>query len=173
MRRIGDGAETKRHVPNGNGGPVGGHRRDTPLVRASRQAGFVAAELAAGIGLLVLPVAILVISLPIWSEVQSMGRVAAQQAARAAVVADRDETAAAAATQAARVVVANHGRQLSQPVALSGSLEPVAGAGGQQHITATVTVELPLVGLPFLADLTAVDWEVSHTQPVDLYRSYP
>lgn len=134
--------------------------------------GYVAAELAAALGLLLLPVAVVVVSLPVWSEVQAMGRVAAQQAARAAVMAPDDDGARAAATAAATTVVTNHGRSLAAPVRLSGSLRPAAG-GAQALVTATVTVELPVVGLPLLGDLTAVDWEVSHTQPVDLYRSRP
>lgn len=133
--------------------------------------GFVATELTAGLGLLVLPVAILVVTLPVWSEVQAAGRAAAQQAARAAVLAPDDARARRDAAAAAASVLANHGRDLAGPVRLDGSVGP--GAAPQALVTATVTVRLPLVGLPMLGELASVDWDVSHSQPVDVYRSYP
>jgi hypothetical protein len=40
----------------------------------SREGGYVAAELALGIGLLVFPVALLVLTLPTWSERQTTAR---------------------------------------------------------------------------------------------------
>lgn len=145
------------------------------MSRLRDEAGMVAAELAAGLGLLVLPIALLVVSLPVWSEVGSMARVAAQQAARAAVLADSDAEAAAAAQAAAAQVAANHGRALAAPVSLAGTLRADPGdaaAAPQQLITATVTVELPLVALPFIGDVLPVGWQTSHSQPVDVYRSF-
>lgn len=140
----------------------------------TREHGYVATELVAALGLLLLPVVLVVVSVPVWSEVQSMGRVAAQQAARAAVLAPDDAAARAAATTAAGIVAANHGRSLAGPVRLEATVDRSAGTlGTQQLVTATVPVELPAVPLPLLADLTAVTWEVSHTQPVDPYRSVP
>jgi hypothetical protein len=51
--------------------------------RATRQdAGYVAAELALGVGLLVFPVAMLVLTLPTWSERQASARAIAREMAR-------------------------------------------------------------------------------------------
>lgn len=131
-------------------------------------AGFAALEFALGLGALVLPVALLVVSVPVWSETQTTARVAAQQAARAAALAPDHAAAVHAATEAAAAVVANHGRDLRAPVRVT--TEPGAP---QPQVRATVTVPMPAVALPLLADLTAIDWSVSSTQPIDLYRSVP
>lgn len=130
--------------------------------------GFAALEFALGLAVLLLPVALVVVSLPVWAETQSMGRVAAQQAARAAALAPDAATATGAATAAAATVVANHGRSLRGPVQVV-----VESGAPQPQVRATVTVDLPALNLPLLRRVTSVDWRVSATQPLDLYRSLP
>lgn len=143
-----------------------------PVRAGRRQLGFALPEFVAGLGLLVLPVTMLVAMLPVWLEVQSMGHLAAQQAARAAVLAPSDGDAVGAATRAARTVAANHGRRLVGPVRLHGTVEQRPG-GPQVLVTATVTVRMPALAVPGLGAVAAFDWGVSSTQPVDVYRSVP
>lgn len=138
------------------------------------QAGFTVAEFAAGVGFLVLPVSLLVMSLPGWIETQEAARVAAQQAARAVVTAPDHATGIARGTAVADEVLANRGVAMAGPVAVDGVVAPPAAAGQPQSlVTVTVTVRMPALSLPLVGDWAAWDHAVSHTQPVDVYRSYP
>lgn len=136
-----------------------------------RQEGFAAVELVAGIGFLVFPIAVLVISLPIWAETQTSARSVAQEAARAFALAGDDATGRARAVALADRIAENLDIELSAPLDLFGTVE--APPGRPSEVSATVTVRLPLIPLPFFADLTAVDWSVEHREPVDAYRSRP
>jgi len=59
--------------------------------------GSIPIEFALGIGVLMLPVAVLVLIFPNWAERQSMARVAAQESAREAAIAPDWDSGAAAA----------------------------------------------------------------------------
>lgn len=138
-----------------------------PASDAAAEAGAAVPELVAGVALLLVPVAVLMAMLPVWSQVQAMGRVAARQAARAAVLEATADLARGAAQQAAASVAADHGRALAAPV----RVEDVSGRDGQRLVTATVVVTLPALSVPLVGDLGAVEWSTSSTQAVDLYRS--
>lgn len=135
----------------------------------NREGGFAAVEFVAGLALLVLPMAVLVVSLPVWAETQSSARVVAREAARVLVGADDDAQGRAAATAMAGRVADNLGVELVGVPHFEGSVE--GPPGRESEVSATVTVRLPLLALPLLADLTAVDWTVEHREPVDAYRS--
>lgn len=136
--------------------------------RHSDDGGSVAVELAMGVGVLLLPVAVLVLLLPTWVERQSMARLAAQEAARAVVLADSDASARTAAEEAARTIAANHGLgQDLRTVEVSGGLV----RGGT--VTATVRVRVPLTALPFAGDVGGFTVTARHREPVDRYRSFP
>lgn len=134
-------------------------------------AGFAAVELVAGVALLVLPVALLVLSVPVWAETQTSARTIAREAARVLALADDDATGRAAALAMAARIADNLGVELVAPPTLEGTVDAPPGRAGT--VTARVTVRLPLLGLPLLADLTEVDWTVAHDEPVDAYRSRP
>jgi len=70
--------------------------------------GFVAIEWVAAVGLLLLPVVVLVATLPVWAERRHAASVAAREAARE-VVREWPEIDPAQATLVAREVVAAHG----------------------------------------------------------------
>lgn len=135
----------------------------------NREGGFAAVEFVAGLALLVLPMAVLVVSLPVWAETQSSARAVAREAARVLVGADDDAQGHAAATAMAGRVADNLGVELVGVPHFEGSVE--GPPGRESEVSATVTVRLPLLALPLLADLTAVDWTVEHREPVDAYRS--
>lgn len=137
----------------------------------SDERGFAAVEFVAGVALLVLPVAILVLSLPVWAETQTSVRSVARESARVLALAGDDATGRAEATAMASRIAGNLDVELVGPPEFLGS---VAGPPGRQAtVTVRVTVRLPLIGLPLLADLTAVDWTIEHDEPVDAYRSRP
>ena len=126
--------------------------------------GFVAIEYALALGLILVPVALLVITLPSWPERQTVARVAAEEGARTAVL-----TGDLAAGEAvARQAVANQGLDPADvDITWSGS----QARGGQ--LTAAVTVRMPVLRLPAIVTVGAWDWTARHTEPVDLYRSAP
>lgn len=139
--------------------------------RRHGEEGLVAAEYAAGVGFLLLPVSILVLSLPGWIGAVEAGRVAAQQAARAVVTAPDHAAGVAEARLLVAETLANRGVGQVGEVAFAGSLRHPGGDGPQELVTATVTVRVPAVHLPLLGSWAAFDRAVAHTQPVDRYRS--
>lgn len=141
--------------------------------RWSGQGGFTVAEFAAGVGLLVLPVTLLVTSLPTWIETREAARVAAQQAARAVVTAPDRATGVAAGSALASEVLANRDVVMRGPVAVDGVVGPPVTGAAPSLVTVTVTVEMPALTVPFVGAWAAFDHAVSHTQPVDRYRSFP
>ncbi|HSH60064.1 MAG TPA: hypothetical protein VK988_10565 [Acidimicrobiales bacterium] len=132
------------------------------------QRGTVAVELSLALGLFLVPLALLVITIPTWPERQTVARAAAIEAARSAVLADSlDEgmgNGNAAVAQAAR----NYGLDPDQfRVAWGG------GFGRGQSMTARVTVRMPALVVPGLTAVEAWSWTASHTERVDDYRSLP
>jgi hypothetical protein len=134
------------------------------------QRGFVATELAIGIGLLVLPVACLVLTLPTWSERQTTARAIAREVGRATAVAGRcDRVAAEALT---REMAGNLGLdQRDVAVALDCASGARLARGGT--VTARVTVRVPAVAIPGVGGFGAWSWTAAHTETVDPYGSFP
>jgi hypothetical protein len=132
--------------------------------------GFVATELAIGIGLLVLPVACLVLTLPTWSERQTTARAIAREVGRSTAIAGRCDRAGAEALS--REMAGNLGLDAG---AVAVSLDCIPGArlprGGA--VTARVTVRVPAVAIPGIGSVGAWSWTAAHTETVDPYRSFP
>jgi len=74
----------------------------------SRERGFVAVEWVAAIGFLLLPIVMLVATMPVWAERKHAATVAAREAARV-LVRDWPAADASRATGVAREVAADHG----------------------------------------------------------------
>lgn len=126
-------------------------------------------ELALTTVLILFPTAILVVSLPTWVERQSLARLAAQEAARAVVLADT----ASAGTTAGQAIVAqmavNHDVDPDDlAVTFTGALE----RGGS--VTATVTIRVPALAVPLLTDGPGPGFTLTsdHTEAVDTYRAF-
>jgi len=133
-----------------------------------REGGFVAAELVLGIGLLLFPVAMLVLTLPTWSERQAAGRAIAREVGRTATISGSCDE------RRAEIVAGTMSRNLglrADDVAVD--LECTPGRlprGGE--LTVNVTVRLPAVSIPGITDVGEWHWTVKHTQPIDPYRSF-
>lgn len=127
--------------------------------------GFVALEFAAGVALLVVPVLLLVASLPAWSEREHAATVAAREAARYA--AQRwpaiDEPGAVGV---ASIAAANLGVPASD---LDVSVVADEARGGQ--VRATVTIVMPALTVPGIGSRGAWRWTTSYTLRIDDYRS--
>lgn len=130
--------------------------------------GQVPIEFALAVGLLIFPVTILVVSLPVWIERQSAARVAAQEAARQVVLADTWTDGTNNGAVVAQRVAANHGIPPGDvSVGFRGELER------GEEVAAVVTVRMPALVLPGIGSVGEWSWTVSHTEEVDLYRSFP
>jgi hypothetical protein len=135
---------------------------------AEPEQGSVAVELSLGIGLLVLPMALLVLLLPTWLERQSMARVAAQEAARSVAVAADPQQASAIASEVVTRIAVNHGLPADAiTVRISG------GLGRGQVVTATVTVDMPATSFPGLTEVGGFSYTTAHREVIDPYRSLP
>jgi hypothetical protein len=134
-----------------------------------REDGYVATELALGIGLLVFPVAMLVLTLPTWSERQSAARSIAREVARTVAVDGTCNGAAAqqvGASMAANIGLRNSGVDIALDC-VDGQRLPRGG-----EVTARVTVGMPAVDIPGIAEVGAWSWTAHHSEPVDQYRSF-
>jgi hypothetical protein len=138
--------------------------------RDDRDAGFAATELVVGVGVLLLPVALLVLALPTWSERQTTARAIAREVARAAVASGHCDQGAAAA------LAASMARNLGAP-ADSVSVDVRCGTDGVlapgADVEAAVTVRMPAVHLVGIGDIAAWSWTARHRQPADFYVGAP
>jgi hypothetical protein len=132
--------------------------------------GFIATELALGLGLLVFPVALLVLTLPGWSERQATARVIAREVARRSA---RDGVCEDSVARALGVTMA---RNLGVP-ADEFDVEVVCPGGGvlspDADVEARVTVRMPAVEIPGIGAVGAWSWTARHREPVDPYGGSP
>lgn len=144
------------------------------IVRSPRsprdERGFVAAEFALGLGVLLVPMTLVVLTLPSWSERQAVARAIAREVARAVARDGVCKTGVAAGLT--ELMAANLGVPRAD---LDVSLDCLAGAqlppGGELRVT--VSVYMPGVTIPGLGALGEWRWTAEHRQPVDAYGSAP
>ena len=118
-----------------------------------------------GTTLIVMPVMVLVLTLPTWEQRAVDAQDAARTAARALVTADDWDDGISAADEAVSQLVAGDGLPPSDlTVTYSGSLNP----GGT--VSAAVTVVIPAGNIPGLGFVGALHYTASSTEHVDSYR---
>lgn len=132
-----------------------------------RERGFVSVELVLGLALLVLPVALIVLTVPTWLARQSLARLAAQQAARTAVVTLSPDQG----VEAARGVVADAGVDARRDLTVAYRAGSTFARGGV--VTVDVSVTTPAVTIPFVGSAGSFGLTASFSEPVDAYRSGP
>ncbi|HYT24928.1 MAG TPA: hypothetical protein VEP73_00380 [Actinomycetota bacterium] len=147
----------------------------TPATRArtrrrrrarSGGAGYAAVEFVLGICLVVLPVALLVLSLPIWSERQSMAQRAAEESARQVVLAPSWQDGVVEGRRVVAEVARNYGLPAGAlRVRFDGALQRGA------TVTSRVTVPMPALAIPLVGRAAAWHWTAVHVEHVDSYRS--
>jgi hypothetical protein len=135
----------------------------------ARERGYVAGELALGIGLLLFPVALLVLTLPTWSERQTTARSIAREVARIVAVAGVCDRTRASVT----------GEEMARNLGLSVGdidvqLDCATGARlpRGRNVRASVTVAVPAVEFPGIGSVGAWSWTAHHSEPIDQYRSF-
>jgi hypothetical protein len=130
--------------------------------------GFVATELALGIGLLLVPVALVVLTIPSWSERQTTGRAIAREVGRA--VAREGWCDTALANDLAGSMASNLALERSEV-----DVELDCGAGDElvtgSELAVSVTVRMPAVHLPAVGTVGEWSWTARNHQPVDRYGS--
>ena len=132
------------------------------------ESGFVATELVLALGLLVLPVALLVLTLPGWSERQVTARVISREVARRTAREGVSDVAGArelTATMAANLDVPPG--DLSIDVSSVDGVVLTPGA----DVEAQVTVWMPAVELPGVGAVGSLSWTARHREPVDRYAA--
>ena len=133
----------------------------------SREHGFVTLELVLGLTLLVLPVVLIVLMLPTWIARQNLARLAAQQGARAAVVSISADRGAAAAMAA----VTDAGLDPRRDMTLH--FEPGSTFAPGGLVTLDVTIQTPVLAIPFLGKAGSFGLTARFSERVDQYRSAP
>jgi hypothetical protein len=132
--------------------------------------GFVATELVAGIALLLVPVACVVLTLPTWSERTTTARAIARQVARLVAASGVCDTDAAAGLTA--VMSRNLGLEDGDAMVVLDCRSGVPLAPGTE-LEAAVTVRMPGVALPAVGTVGEWHWTTAHREPVDRYASDP
>ena len=147
---------------------TGGRRARTRRLVADERGGFAPVELVMTAGFWLIPLTLLVASLPTWVERQSLGRAAAAEAARVVVLAPD----AATGTRRAQELVAELARNHRVP---AGDLQVVVhgdlARGGE--VSATTTVAVPALSIPLLSVHSApFTLRSTHVERVDDFRSF-
>ena len=149
---------------------------------AAKENGFAAVEWAIGIGLIVLPLVIGVMSIAPVLDRLSTARTIAQEAARTMVLADDWATGEDAAVGLARRIAGNYGVADGEwcagppvdgcvSVEITGTTPGVLGRGEEVYVT--VRVPSAAITVPFLGEFAAITLTGTHTERVDDYRSFP
>lgn len=138
--------------------------------------GHAAVEFALAAGVLLLPVALVVLSFGPWLESRVVARAAAAEAARAAVV----QLDHVAGVEMARFVVDTHGVD-TESVRLGWCGSPPTRLGSPAGacpmlrgalVEARVELWVPVLVTPW-GEIGGIWAGSSHSEPVDLYRSLP
>jgi hypothetical protein len=132
------------------------------------ESGFVATEFAFGVAVLVLPVALLVLTFPRWSERQVTARVVAREVARRAA---RDGLCDAGAARAVAATMARNLGVAPRDVGVELACADGAGLAPGSDVEARVTIAMPAVQVPGVGAVGAWTWTARHREPVDRYVS--
>jgi hypothetical protein len=143
-------------------------------LRRDEVGAYAVVEMLLGVGLLLFPTIIVLAQVPGMLERNGAANLAAQEAARAMVLADDEVSGQEAGVEIARSIAANHGLD-SDAVSVEFVLDPPVGEltrGGT--VTARVEIGFPIVTVPLVGPL----WESftitrEHTERVDDFRSFP
>jgi hypothetical protein len=139
--------------------------------RGAGERGYVAAEFTLGVCVIILPVTLIVLALPIWSERQAMAQRAANESAREMVLADSWAAGLAAADQVVTEVAGNYG--ISRNDVRGPDLSAGGGLAAGQTVVSQVTVRMPVMVIPLVGRVGSWSWTAVHAERVDDYRSFP
>lgn len=124
-------------------------------------------ELTLGLCVLVLPLVMLVSTLPTWLERESVTRAIAREAARSYVLASDPAAGVQAAGTIAERIAANHGL-----ASQSFRLNIVGDLNWGSQVTVTVRTLVPLLWVPGIGHVGGFTISAHHREVVDPYRSF-
>lgn len=137
------------------------------------QRGSISIEAVFAIGFLLIPAAALMAQMPGWIGTTQAAQAAAFEAARQVVLADTMEEGSSAASIVAADVLANHGVDASDLLAVDVATHPPGGLERGQEVTVTVTVRGQPILVPGLGEVgNPFDAVGAATERVDDYRSF-
>lgn len=140
--------------------------RSPTYIRPGRDGGAAAVELPLAVGLLLLPISMVVMLVPQWPERQTVATAAAKDAAT--IYANAVDSGSGAEQAAASVAQAAENYGLA-PGVLTLRL---AGAWCRAcTVTATVTVDIPAIDVPFAGTIGSFTWTATSSARIDDYRS--
>jgi hypothetical protein len=131
---------------------------------ARHETGFVAIEWVAAVAVLLLPVVLLVATLPVWAERKHAAAVAAREAASAAVL--RAQVDPRAAHLVVREVAANYGIDARD---VRVTVRPGAARGA--YVTVDVHIRMPAIAVGGLLRAGAWTYTATQHRRLDDYRS--
>ena len=138
-----------------------------PGRRRGEQGSATALTLMLGVSILVLPVMVLVLTLPAWEQRAVDAQDAARSASRALVTAQSWQSGVSEAVSVVSEIIAGDGVPASDvSVVCSGSL--VAGSA----VSVSVTVVVPAGNVPGLGAVGSWHYTATSTQHVDSYGSF-
>ena len=133
------------------------------MTATGRDTGATVIELPLAVGLLLIPVAIVVMVLPQWPESKTVASSAAQEAATLYATASDPGTGLALANAAITRHETNYVRDLT--LNLSG-----AWCRGCT-VTATVTIDVPAIDVPFVGSTGTFTYTATSSSRIEDYRS--
>jgi len=146
---------------------VAGEPRTVETSRRDERGAASALTLMLGVGLIVLPVMVLVLTLPAWEQRAVDAQDVARTAARALAVSSNWQQGEVSANQAIAEIEAGDGLPPSDvSVSYAGSLDPGSA------ITVSVSVAIPAGNLPGLGFVGTLHYSATSTEHVDSYGSY-
>ncbi len=127
--------------------------------------GAAAVELPLAVGLLLLPISMIVMLVPQWPERQTIATAAAKDAATIYANAADPETGVQLAQKSVAQAATNYGLPSDAlTLALDGEWCRAC------TVTASVTVNIPAIDLPFAGTVGAVAWTATSSARIDDYR---
>lgn len=133
------------------------------MIARRRDRGAIAVELPLAVGVLLLPVAALVMTLPRWPEAKTIAITIAQEAATLYADAPNRESAAAAAQAAVDTAATNYGLAITAAI-------PDTWCRGCLA-TITVTIEVPAIDVPIIGSTGLFEYTATATARIGDYRS--
>lgn len=118
------------------------------------------------VGVLLLPIAVIVMMVPQWPERQTVARAAAKDAATVLANASDAESGQAAAIAVVATAASNHGLPASAMTVEFGGEWCRACT-----VSASVTVVIPAVDVPFAGTIGSFTYTASSSARIDDYRS--
>jgi hypothetical protein len=130
------------------------------------QAGFAPLTLVLGVGLVIVPVLLLVLTIPTWLERSVDAHDAAANAVRTLATANNWQAGTLAANQTVSQLISNDGLDPGLvSVTYAGDLNP------GDTVTARVTVTIPAGVIPGIGTYGTVHYTATSTQHVDTYKA--